>query len=136
MTPGGNGRIRLFQAVTHGIRVRVTPVYAPEHSDPGEPRYVFIYHIRIENLSEHTAQLLRRHWHIEDPVGGDSEVAGEGVVGETPVLAPGEVHEYQSYCVLRGPTGAMRGSYTFRRTADGAALEVAVPRFDLRAPAL
>jgi ApaG protein len=119
--------------VTDGIRVTVRPAFAPEHSDPDEPRFVFIYHIRIENLGDFTAQLRWRHWFIHDPVGGDSEVEGEGVVGQTPTLAPGEVHEYQSFCVLRGRSGHMHGYYTFRRTASGDELRVTVPRFELRA---
>jgi ApaG protein len=118
-------------AVTHGIRVSVRPAFAPQHSDPVEPRYTFVYQIRIENIGEHTAQLVWRHWRISDPVGGDHEVEGEGVVGELPVLAPGDVHEYQSFCVLQGPSGSMEGHYIFRRT-DGEELKVAIPRFELK----
>lgn len=132
MSVGDSGRIRHFQAVTQGIRVSARPRYVPEHSDPQEPRYVFVYRIRIENLGDVTAQLRWRHWFIHDPVAGDSEVQGEGVVGETPTLAPGDVHEYESFCVLRGPTGSMHGHYVFHRT-DGSLLEAAIPRFELRA---
>jgi len=130
-----SGRVRLFHAITDGIRITVRPVFAPDHSDPAEPRFVFIYHIRIENLGDATAQLRWRHWYIHDPVGGDSEVEGEGVVGRMPVLATGDVHEYQSFCVLRGPTGHMSGYYLFRRTDGGEELRVAIPRFELQAPA-
>jgi ApaG protein len=130
-----NGRIRLFHAVTDGIRVTVRPIFAPEHSDPVEPRYVFIYQIRIENLADFTAQLQWRHWFIHDPVGGDSEVEGEGVVGEMPVLAPGDVHEYQSFCVLRGTSGHMHGYYKFVKSSGGEEVRVAVPRFELNVPA-
>jgi ApaG protein len=129
----GGGRVRLFHAITEGIRVSVRPTFAAEHSDPAESRYVFVYRIRIENLAGLTARLLWRHWYIEDPVGGDSEVQGEGVVGETPTLAPGDVHEYQSFCVLEGPSGGMRGYYVFQRD-DGSKLEATIPRFELRAP--
>jgi ApaG protein len=128
----GNGRVRLFHAVTEGIRVSVRPSFAPEHSDPAEARYVFVYRIRIENLGEVTAQLRWRHWYIHDPVGGDSEVQGEGVVGEMPTLSPRDVHEYESFCVLRGPSGSMRGYYVFHRS-DGTTLDVAIPRFELKA---
>lgn len=119
-----------YHRVTDGIRVTVKPEYAAEHSDPAVPSYVFIYHIRIENVGDRTAQLLWRHWYIHDALGGDSEVEGEGVVGEKPVLAPGDVHEYESYCILRGPRGHMEGYYEFRRT-DGSELQVPIPRFDL-----
>jgi ApaG protein len=133
MNPDRNGGVRLYHAITSGIRVVVRPLFSPEHSDPAEPRYVFIYHIRIENTGDATVQLLWRHWFIHDPVAGDSEVEGEGVVGALPVLAPGDVHEYQSFCVLRGPTGSMAGYYRFR-TSGGDELKVAIPRFELATP--
>lgn len=119
---------RLFYRMTSGIRITVRPSFAAEHSDVREPRYVFVYHIRIENMSDQTAQLLRRHWDIHDPVAGDSEVDGEGVIGEQPVLAPGDVHEYESFCVLRGPEGHMEGYYNFQRP-DGSTFNAAIPRF-------
>ncbi len=97
------------------------------------PRFVFVYRIRIENVGEHTVQLLWRHWYIHDALAGDSEVEGEGVVGERPVIAPGEVHEYESFCVLQGERGQMVGHYDFRR-ADGAGLRAEIPRFDLEKP--
>lgn len=127
-------RSRLYYRITDGIRVTVRPTFAREHSDPAEPRYVFVYHIRIENVSDQTAQLLWRHWYIHDPVGGDSEVEGEGVIGEQPVLAPGDAHEYESFCVLRAPAGHMEGYYDFTRP-DGSSLRVQIPRFMLDAAA-
>lgn len=120
-----------FYCLTDGIRITVLPTYAPEHSDPDEPRFVFVYHIRIENVSSRTAQLLWRHWYIHDDSAGDSEVEGEGVIGEQPILAPGDVHEYESFCVLRGPTGTMRGYYEFR-AADGSSFRAEIPVFALR----
>ena len=108
----------------------VRPVYVDEHSDPSIPSFVFVYHIRIENVGDRTAQLLWRHWYIHDAAGGDSEVEGEGVIGEQPVLAPGDVHEYESYCILKGPRGHMEGYYRFRRP-DGSDLRVEIPRFEL-----
>lgn len=119
-----------YHKVTDGIRVTVRPVYAAEHSDPAIPSFVFIYHIRIENVGERTVQLLWRHWYIHDSVAGVSEVEGEGVIGEQPVLAPGDVHEYESYCILQGARGHMEGYYEFRRP-DGTALKVEIPRFEL-----
>jgi len=121
----------LYYRMTGGIRITVRPLYVPEHSDPDDSRYVFIYFIRIENLGEKTVQLLWRHWYIHDEAGGDSEVAGDGVVGEQPVLAPGDVHEYNSFCVLRGPRGHMEGYYDFR-SPDGSQTRARIPRFQLR----
>lgn len=121
-----------FTQLTEGIRITVRPHFAPEHSDPMEPRYVFVYRILIENESDRTAQLQWRHWYIHDVVAGDSEVAGEGVVGEQPVLAPGDWHEYESFCVLRGPLGHMEGWYEFTRP-DRTKFRAAVPRFMLNA---
>lgn len=123
----------MYYRITDGIRVTVQPVYLPQHSSPATPRYVFAYHIRIENVGDRAAQLVWRHWYIHDPVAGDSEVEGEGVVGEQPLLAPGEVHEYQSFCVLEAPEGSMEGFYEFKR-ADGTRFKAAIPRFLLQLP--
>ena len=122
----------LYYQITNDVRVTVRPRFAPEHSDEIEPRFVFVYHIRIENVGSRTAQLRWRHWYIHDDAAGDSEVQGEGVVGEQPVLAPGDVHEYESFCVLRGSKGHMEGYYEFQRP-DGSTFKVAVPRFQLDA---
>ena len=123
---------RFFHALSNGIRVTVRPSFAPVHSDPAVPRFVFVYRIRIENVGDHTAQLLNRYWQIHDSIAGDSEVEGPGVVGKRPVIAPGEVHEYESFCVLEGPSGHMQGHYEFRRS-DGSDVQVRIPRFDLEA---
>lgn len=122
----------LFYRITNDIRVTVRPTFAPAHSDVAEPRYVFVYHIRIENVGEDPAQLRWRHWYIHDAAAGDSEVEGEGVIGEQPVLGPGATHEYESFCVLRGPRGHMEGSYEFSRP-DGSRFNVEIPRFILDA---
>lgn len=121
-----------YYAATDGIRITVAPTFAPQHSDPGELRYLFVYHIRIENVGAQPAQLLWRHWYIHDDLEGDTEVEGEGVVGEQPLLAPGKVHEYESFCVLKGQSGWMEGYYEFER-ADGSPLKAAIPRFELKA---
>ena len=120
-----------FYRSTNGIRISVWPRFAPDHSDADEPRYLFVYHIRIENVGDRTAQLLWRHWFIHDDVGGDTEVEGEGVVGEQPVLAPGDVHEYESFCVLQGSSGHMEGYYLFG-TPEGEEFEAQIPRFLLQ----
>jgi ApaG protein len=122
----------MFYQMTEGMRVTVRPEFAPEHSDEAEARYVFIYRIRIENMGDRTAQLMWRHWYIHDEVVGASEVEGEGVIGEQPVLAPGDSHEYESFCVLRGPRGHMEGYYEFTRP-DRSTFRAAVPRFVLSA---
>ena len=114
------------------MRVSVVPVYAEAPSDP-PLKYVFVYSVRIENVGSEPAQLFWRHWKIHDVVAGDQEVEGEGVVGESPTLAPGEVHEYDSFCVLRGWTGHMEGFYHFRKQ-EGDVFRAPIPRFVLEAP--
>ena len=123
---------RLYYRITDGIRITVRPVFAPDHSDPVEPRFVFVYFIRIENVGDTTAQLLRRHWDIQDDAAGASQVDGDGVIGEQPVLAPGDVHEYNSFCVLRARTGSMHGWYELQRP-DGSTFRAVIPRFELAA---
>ncbi len=122
-----------YEQATEGIRVRVRPSFSLADSDPSDGTFVFCYDISMANESDSTAQLLWRHWRIHDSVGEDSMVDGEGVVGEQPVLEPGESHEYRSYCVLRSPVGYMEGHYTFAR-ADGRTFNVEVPRFHLSGP--
>jgi ApaG protein len=126
----------LFQhaAITHGITVRVAVNFMPDQSRIEAGKWFWVYHIRIENHSDETVQLLARHWRITDARGMVNLVNGEGVVGETPVLAPGQSHDYVSGCPLTTPFGSMEGFYTFRR-ADGSELEVAIPFFPLSAPA-
>ena len=124
-----------FYRISAGIRVTVRPTYAVEHSDPARNYYVFIYEIRIENVGREAAQLRWRHWDIHDPVAGDHEVEGEGVVGLQPHLEPGEVHEYESYVVLRSPEGHMEGYYELVRP-DGSVFRAEIPRFELRADVL
>jgi ApaG protein len=94
---------------------------------------VFSYQVGMANEGDKAAQLLFRHWLIHDSAVGDSLVDGEGVVGQQPHLAPGESHEYRSYCVLQSPVGYMEGHYTFVRP-DGHQFKVEVPRFHLNGP--
>jgi ApaG protein len=117
---------------TNGIRVTVRPVFLPAQSQLMPPQYVFAYYVRLENVGTQAAQLLSRRWQIHDSIGEDTEVEGEGVVGEQPVIAPGHVHEYQSFCVLKSPTGHMEGEYFFRRN-DKTRFSAAIPRFVLDA---
>ena len=120
-----------FYRETDGIRITVRPLYLPDHSRPARSEFVFAYFVRLENVGPTPARLLARHWRIHDDVGEDTEVRGDGVVGEQPLIEPGGTHEYQSFCVLRGPSGWMQGSYTFARP-DGGRFEAQVPRFDLQ----
>ncbi|MEC9067725.1 Co2+/Mg2+ efflux protein ApaG [Pelagerythrobacter marinus] len=127
---------QLFQhaAITEGITVRVAVNFLPEQSQPEAGKWFWVYHIRIENGSTERVQLMTRHWRITDARGAVNLVDGEGVVGEMPVLAPGESHDYVSGCPLPTPHGSMEGFYTFHR-ADGTPLEVRIPYFPLAAPA-
>ena len=127
---------QLFQhaAITDGIVVRVAVNFLPEQSQPEAGKWFWVYHIRIENGSGEQVQLMTRHWRITDSRGMVNIVDGEGVVGEMPVLAPGESHDYVSGCPLATPHGSMEGFYTFHR-ADGTPLEVRIPFFPLAAPA-
>ena len=118
-------------AVTHGIQVTARARYEPAHSDPKAARHIFSYRIAIRNAGEGTVQLLRRHWLIRDTLHGPREVEGPGVVGETPVLAPGEEFTYSSACDLRGAFGRMMGSYLMRRLHDGAEFRVEIPEMQL-----
>jgi len=123
----------MYAAVTRNIRVSVTPAFAPERSDPDEPRFFWIYTVEIANLSDRTVQLTHRHWRITDGEGRLEEVRGVGVVGEQPILAPGESFRYSSGCPLRTSSGVMVGSY--RMVADdGEVFEVDVPAFSLDSP--
>ena len=99
------------EVVTRGIRVAVVAQYVPERSDPSEKHWFFAYRIRVSNEGEETAQLVSRHWIITDADGHVEEVRGPGVVGEQPVLEPGQAFEYTSFCPLPTAFGAMQGTY-------------------------
>ena len=126
----------LFQhaAITEGITVRVAVNFMPDQSRVEAGKWFWVYHIRIENDSDEVVQLLTRHWRITDGRGMVNLVDGEGVVGETPLLMPGQSFDYVSGCPLTTAHGTMEGFYTFRRE-DGSLLEVAIPFFPLSAPA-
>ncbi|MDO8367002.1 MAG: Co2+/Mg2+ efflux protein ApaG [Saprospiraceae bacterium] len=121
-------------AVTNGITVTVETNYLPHHSDPREDRFIFGYHIMIENGSSHTVQLLRRHWYIIDAAAQIREVEGEGVVGEQPILSPGERYEYASYCDLSTEMGKMRGHYLMTRSEEDLLFKVEIPEFRMIVP--
>lgn len=121
-------------ATTREIKVRVAVSYLAEQSNPALNRWFWSYHIRIENGSGVSVQLLSRSWRIVDGRGAVHEVHGEGVVGETPLIPPGGSFDYVSGCPLDTPAGAMSGSYRMV-DEDGAVFDVEIPRFALIAPA-
>ena len=123
-----------YDAVTETVRVTVRPAWLDGQTDVVERTFAFAYFVRIENDGPEEVQLLRRRWLITDADGHVQEVEGPGVVGAQPVIAPGEAHEYHSFCVLRTFEGAMEGSYLMQRP-DGSRFHAQIPRFDLVAMA-
>ena len=119
---------------TEGVTVRVAPNFLKEQSAIEQERWFWSYHIRIENNGETPVQLLTRHWKITDGRGMVNHVDGDGVVGEQPLLDPGDAHDYVSGCPLTTPNGTMEGHYRFIR-ADGSTFLVEIPFFELLAPA-
>jgi ApaG protein len=124
-----------FAETTRGVAVRVSVSYLPEQSEPQRGRWFWAYHVRIENEGPMAVQLMTRHWIITDGRGARHSVEGEGVVGEQPLIAPGESYDYVSGCPLATPTGNMLGSYSMIGE-DGSAFDVAIPKFALLAPAV
>lgn len=123
-----------FYRQTDGIRITVRPMFLRGESFPAHGQFVFAYFVRIENVGRESVQLMSRRWLIHDAIGENTEVVGDGVVGEQPLIAPGHVHEYQSFCVLKSPSGAMEGHYQLVRE-DGTSFTAAIPRFELEANA-
>lgn len=121
----------MSDALTDGIRVEVLSRHSPESKHPTH-EWVFSYTVRITNQGKDTVQLLSRHWIITDALEHVEEVQGPGVVGEQPVLGPGESFKYSSWCPLRTPTGMMRGTYLMKR-ANGEEFDIEIAPFALRA---
>jgi ApaG protein len=121
---------------TNGIAVSVFPNYLANHSNAALGIFIFSYTILIENTSPYIVQLLRRRWVIFDSNNTKREVTGDGVVGVQPILLPGEIHEYSSFCELRTNMGRMEGQYTMERASDSALFEVEIPAFQLIAPSV
>lgn len=115
------------------IQVEAVPQFLADESDPGSAHYVFAYTITLENVGEVPAQLISRHWIITDADLRVQEVRGRGVVGEQPLLKPGERFQYTSGCALTTPVGSMRGSYRMR-AADGTEFDTPIPEFALAGP--
>jgi ApaG protein len=125
----------VYKAVTRAIAVTVEPFHLDEQSRPDQGRWVFGYRIRIENQGVETVQLVARHWRITDSLGRQIEVKGTGVVGEQPMLRPGESFEYTSGTPLPTASGIMIGTYQMQ-TEAGESFEVMVPAFSLDAPGI
>ena len=104
----------VFEAITHGIRVRVRPTYLSEHSEPREAKFVWAYSIELQNQSRQTVQLINRHWIITDARGSIEEVKGPGVIGKQPTLHHGERFNYTSFCHLKTDSGFMRGTFEMK----------------------
>lgn len=123
----------MYRAMTDGIEVIVHPVFEPDRSDPDTGEYFWSYQIRIRNLGDKIVQLRSRHWQITDALGRVEHVRGAGVVGEQPILKPGDSFNYSSGCPLKTSQGVMVGSYEMV-SADGARIDVAIPAFSLDMP--
>jgi ApaG protein len=123
----------MYEKVTRGIKVHVAPQFLPGQSKPDEGKFVWAYTISIENHSPDTVTLLTRHWVITDANGTKQEVRGNGVVGETPTLEPGQRFQYTSGCPLATPSGIMTGSYGMT-TKHGEMFDIDIPAFSLDSP--
>ena len=123
----------MSDSTTQGIRVTVESFYLPDQSSPRQGRYAFAYKVRIANEGPALAQLRSRHWVIVDGNGDQQEVRGNGVVGEQPVLKPGQRFEYTSGCLLKTPHGSMHGSYRMARE-DGTSFDARIAPFSLSQP--
>ena len=122
-----------YEARTRDLVVRVSPYFLPDQSDPEDRRWVWGYDVEIENHGAEVVQLISRHWVITDALGRVEEVEGDGVVGEQPVLKPGEAFRYTSGCPLTTASGVMEGEYRMV-TADGETFEALIPPFSLDLP--
>lgn len=124
---------QMYEKLTRGIRVRVLPSFVPEHSSQLESKYVWAYKVEIINEGVKTVKLRDRYWSITNERGEIEEVGGAGVVGEQPVLQPGESFEYTSGCPLNTPSGFMVGQYGMM-TDNGEMFQVDIPAFSLDLP--
>ncbi len=120
-----------FVTQTKGIVISVVPTFSPEDSQIDHGIFVYRYTIRIRNDGSETAQLINRHWIIKDSLGNTEEVHGEGVVGNKPVLGPGQEFTYSSFCPLKTPTGSMAGSYEMK-VANGSTFRAEIGEFYFR----
>jgi len=116
---------------TNGITISVEAFYMENESQPGQRKHIFSYHVTIENVSNDTVQLLRRHWYIIESSGNLREVKGDGVIGQQPTLAPGESHSYKSWAQITADFGKMLGTYHMISPLTNKEFEVQIPAFKL-----
>ena len=123
----------MYESTTHSIRVCVEPAFEEEESSPDDSHFFWSYTVRIENLSEQPVQLRSRYWKITDDSGRTEEIRGKGVVGEEPMIAPGDSFHYTSGAPLPTSSGIMVGCYQME-SAAGELFNVDVPAFSLDSP--
>ena len=124
----------MVQQVTEGVSIMVETFYQPGQSNPLNSEHLFAYRITIENLTVYPVRLISRHWHIVDSNGTHREVEGDGVVGQQPVIAPGDSYQYTSGVNLQSEIGKMYGTYLMENLFNKKKLTVAIPEFQLIAP--
>lgn len=124
----------MSNAITSGVEITVETFYQPEYSNPVLREFMFAYRITIENHNPYTVQLLSRHWNIFDSIGEYREVEGDGVIGQQPVLTPGESFQYVSGCQLRSEMGTMHGIYDMINLSNQKQFTAEIPRFQLVSP--
>ncbi len=122
-----------YSQVSNDVRVTIFPVYLENQSSPSASQFVWAYHVVIENMREEAFQLKTRYWRITDALGRVQEVSGDGVVGEEPIIEPGDFFEYTSGTPLNTPSGIMVGRYGMKKT-NGETFHVDVPVFSLDSP--
>ena len=125
----------MVQLITEGVNIKVETGYQPGQSNPLKSEFLFAYRITIENLTIYPVRLISRHWHIVDSNGTHREVAGEGVVGQQPVIEPGDTYQYTSAANLQSEMGKMYGTYLVENLFNKKKLTVRIPEFQLIAPA-
>lgn len=120
--------------ISEGIKIHVKTEFLQEYSKPALNHYLFSYQITITNQNPFSVQLLRRHWFIKDSGSPIKQVEGEGVVGQMPVIEPGESYTYESGCNLTSEIGSMKGTYQFIRLYDESKFYAEIPEFNLICP--
>ena len=119
---------------TNGVCISVEVQFQPAHSEPIKNKYLFVYHIKIENQNPFPVQLLHRHWIIVEADGKIKEVKGEGVIGVQPVIEPAASHSYNSFSIISQEIGYMEGTYSLIRLDDHTPFQSEIPRFYLEVP--
>ncbi len=119
----------IYTATTYNVKISVLSEFEHTMSEPEEDLFIFSYKVLIENLGDEAIHLLQRHWYIVDSLGDNKEVQGDGVVGEKPIILPGEAYEYSSWCQLKTDIGKMHGNYLMKSLGDGKLVEVRIPEF-------